>query len=382
MSDFNSSQPIRTENAGDVSVKVVDGTVTSQALNVDSSGRVSVKNLDGSGVAITSQANGAQRAMDVGVNVAGVQVDPRSIRALTSTDVVTAIQGTANTSANAWPHKITDGTNVAAVKAASTAAVASDPALVVAISPNNSLTVSNPSVGTTGTTPPTSASLAGGSVTTAAPTYTTGQMSPLSLSTGGLLRVDGSGVTQPVSGTVTANIGTSGSLALDATLTGGTQKTKLVDTGGTNVATIKAASTAAVATDTALVVAISPNNAMPVTVSVTGTEINDYNTTSALAAAATSNHDYSVTAAKTFKGRTLWASASGKMKIEVQTSPDNVTFTTKWVGFNSTANPNICIPLGELAFSISGATAKVRIIRTNKDSTAQDVYSTISGTEV
>jgi hypothetical protein len=35
---------------------------------------------------------------------------------------------------------------------------------------------------------------------------------------------------------------------------------KLVDTGGTNQAAIKAASTAAVATDTALVVAISPNN--------------------------------------------------------------------------------------------------------------------------
>jgi hypothetical protein len=52
------------------------------------------------------------------------------------------------------------------------------------------------------------------------------------------LKVDGSGATQPVSGTVTANIGTSGSLALDATLTGGTQKTKLVDSGGTNVATV------------------------------------------------------------------------------------------------------------------------------------------------
>jgi hypothetical protein len=37
-----------------------------------------------------------------------------------------------------------------------------------------------------------------GAVTTAAPTYTTGQSSPLSLTTGGLLRVDGSGVTQPV----------------------------------------------------------------------------------------------------------------------------------------------------------------------------------------
>jgi len=41
--------------------------------------------------------------------------------------------------------------------------------------------------------------------------------------------------------TVTANIGTTNGLALDATLTGGTQKTKLVDSGGTYVATVSAA---------------------------------------------------------------------------------------------------------------------------------------------
>lgn len=45
-------------------------------------------------------------------------------------------------------------------------------------------------------------------VTTSAPTYTTGQTAPLSLTTGAGLRVDGSGTTQPVSGTVTANQGT------------------------------------------------------------------------------------------------------------------------------------------------------------------------------
>lgn len=54
------------------------------------------------------------------------------------------------------------------------------------------------------------------------------------------LKVDGSAVIQPISGTITANIGTSGSLALDATITGGTQKSKLVDSGGTNVATVSA----------------------------------------------------------------------------------------------------------------------------------------------
>ncbi len=78
---------------------------------------------------------------------------------------VTANQGTANTLANKWPVQHTDGTNVqptmdavarkafvsltdgtngpAAVKPASTAAVATDPALVVAISPNNSITTSS-----------------------------------------------------------------------------------------------------------------------------------------------------------------------------------------------------------------------------------------------
>lgn len=46
-------------------------------------------------------------------------------------------QGAANGSvANAWPTKLTDGTNTTAVKAASTAPVATDPAAVVSLSPN------------------------------------------------------------------------------------------------------------------------------------------------------------------------------------------------------------------------------------------------------
>lgn len=60
------------------------------------------------------------------------------------------------------------------------------------------------------------------------------------VSAAGALKVDNSAVTQPVSGAVTANIGTSGSLALDATLTGGAQKTKIVDSGGSNVAAVSA----------------------------------------------------------------------------------------------------------------------------------------------
>jgi hypothetical protein len=120
-----------------------------------------------------------------------------------------------------------------------------------------SISASNPSVSTTGSAPPASATYIGGSVTTAAPSYTTGQMSALSLTTAGALRIDGSAVTQPVSGTVTSNQGTANTLA-------NAWSTKITDATNGPVA-VKAASTAAAATDPALVVAVSPNNSVAVT---------------------------------------------------------------------------------------------------------------------
>lgn len=81
---------------------------------VTQSGNWSTRTQDGSGNAITSQVSGAQRAIDVGINVSGVQVDPRAIRALTSADVVTANAGTnLNTSALA----LESGGNLAAIAA-------------------------------------------------------------------------------------------------------------------------------------------------------------------------------------------------------------------------------------------------------------------------
>lgn len=94
MSDFNSALPVRTENNGDVAAKIVDSTNPAQGLSVDAAGKIHTKLNDGAGTEITSQVNGAQQALDVGINVAGVQIDPRQVRALTATDVVTAEQGT------------------------------------------------------------------------------------------------------------------------------------------------------------------------------------------------------------------------------------------------------------------------------------------------
>lgn len=90
-----------------------------------------------------------------------------------------------------------------------------------------------------------------GAVTTGSPTYTTAQTSPLSLTTAGALRVDGSAVTQPVSGTVTTtssgyisantptdneytstNITTAAYVQLVASLTTTTQEVEIFDSSG------------------------------------------------------------------------------------------------------------------------------------------------------
>lgn len=127
----------------------------------------------------------------------------------------------------------------------------------------------------------------------------------------------------------------------------------------------------------------SSSNPMPVVaVESEGDEINNYNTAAAVAAAATSNHDYTVTALKTFILTQIEATASGKAKIEVQIESGVATnvFATRFVKFNSTPNPNMGITLKEPISVAAGV--RVRVIRTNKDNQAQDLYSTISGHEV
>lgn len=129
--------------------------------------------------------------------------------------------------------------------------------------------------------------------------------------------------------------------------------------------------------------AFSPSNPLPVTsVDSEGTEVNNYQTNAAVAAGATSNHDYTVTALTTLKLSQIHASASGKAKIEVQveTGVATGTFTTRFVQFNSTSDPNMIVDIKENITVAAGV--RVRVIRTNKDNQAQDLYSTICGHEI
>ena len=128
----------------------------------------------------------------------------------------------------------------------------------------------------------------------------------------------------------------------------------------------------------------TPANPLPVvfTSDLAGDEVVNFDQASAIAKDASDNHDYTVTASKTFLIEELWITGSGKMKAEVQleTAAASGVFDTVWVAFNSTSAPNIRIPSERVAKQVAGAI--IRIIRTNLDNQPQDLYSTITGLEI
>lgn len=107
-----------------------------------------------------------------------------------------------------------------------------------------------------------------------------------------------------------------------------------------------------------------------------GNEVCNYDT-STVAGGDPDNHDYAVAGA-TFMLKSVIAASSGGMKFEVQVGPVG-TLAPKAVGFIPKAggtsqiffDPPVEVPVA--------ATGTVRVIRTNRESSSQDVYSTIEG---
>jgi hypothetical protein len=126
--------------------------------------------------------------------------------------------------------------------------------------------------------------------------------------------------------------------------------------------------------------AYSLSNPMPVTIVPVpgeGTEIHSFDAGSGdVAAGATANHDY-VCSADSLINK-VWASASGKIKVEVQINALGAgSFVTKAVAFNSTSNPNIEInftPVLDVA-----NTDVIRIVLTNLDKQPFAIYTTLLG---
>jgi hypothetical protein len=356
MSDYNSSLPVRTENAGDIQSILVDGTITSRKLTVNADGSIntnttlsatdldirdlshtqdSVKVGDGTdflaiaadgSIAITD--NGGSLTVDGSVTVSATNLDIRDLSH--SQDSI----------------KIGDGTDFLAVAADGSIAITDN---------GGSLTVD-------------------GSVTVSATDLDVRDLSHtqdsikigdgsdfLAIAADGSIAITDNGGSLTVDGSVT--VSATDLDIRDLSAASDSVKSQIADGSGNYY---------------------SASNPVPVTISNNnlGDEVNDYSTASAIAAAATSNHDYTVTAGKTLLLAQIEASASGKAKIEVQIESGVASgvFNSRFVMFNSTANPNMQLEL-KAPISVS-AGVRVRVIRTNKDNQSQDLYSTISGQEV
>lgn len=114
---------------------------------------------------------------------------------------------------------------------------------------------------------------------------------------------------------------------------------------------------------------------------VSGVEVHDFNTAVDVGSGSTSNHDYSVVN-NTFLLKSIIASGSGNVKFEVQVGPI-ASLSTVAVGFLNGRqgdtkqiifDPPIEVP-------VTG-TGTVRVVRTNRQGIATDVYSTIIGSDI
>jgi len=339
MSDFNSSLPVRTELPGDVIVKVADATVPAQQLTINPDGSVNITD------------NGGSLTVD-----GTVELGATTLAALESITV--------QNPAGAGAVNIQDGGNSITVDAvnldirdlvfatdkvdASGSTVALDAGTLAAL---ESITVQNPSGAGA-----VNIQDGGNSITVDA---TDLDIRNLAASQDNVAISDGTD-------TLAVNADGSINSVVTATnldirdLTHVSDSVKIGD-----------------GTDFLAVNADGSINVVPQ--EDPGTERVNYNTAAAVAGGATSNHDFLFT-----NGGRLYevlATASGKLKAEVQIETGSATgvFNTVAVRFNSTATPDCDMILSKYATIPTGA--RVRVIRTNKENQAQDVYSTIVGIE-
>lgn len=113
---------------------------------------------------------------------------------------------------------------------------------------------------------------------------------------------------------------------------------------------------------------------------ITSTEVHSYDTTAAVASDASDNHDYTVTGT-TFLLKSVIAAFSGGGKVEIQTGPV-ATLVTRAVAFVPKEGGHVQLNFDPPIEVPVTSTGTVRVIRTNRQGQAQDVYSTIIGNDI
>lgn len=365
MADFASSLPVRTQTNGDIVAKLCDGTTNTQLLKINSDGTIDSRIYDVAGTGLTSTTVTTHQALDVNVvagSSSGAVADESTFTYGTS--MQTPVGGVFNTSVTAltsgqtgafsctatraiWTnlrnssgtelgdtaaHKIfvqpTDGTNNQAYTAAGEAKV--------------DVTASAAFGSASGGTAATSSDLVGGIYNSSAPTLTNGQQASLQLTVSGNLKTD-----------LTTIVGSA--------------------PGATNALPTQIATSGAF---------VSETNPLPVTIGVAGTNQNYYTDSSAVASTSSVTQSTTVGGATGFYLQSVATTSSGKNKaiIQVETASGSGTFNIVAALFNSTATPNSVFNLPTPRLVPTGA--RVQIIMTNLDLTAQDLYSTVSGYQI
>ena len=105
---------------------------------------------------------------------------------------------------------------------------------------------------------------------------------------------------------------------------------------------------------------------------ITG-EVHSYDATST---ATTTNHDYTVSATMLVKG--IECAASGAAKFELLVGPV-ATLVAKWTGLIPKQGGTISVKFDPPIEVPAASTGTVRVLRTNRESQAQSIYTTIIG---
>lgn len=375
MSDFNSSLPVRTQSNGDVVAFLADGSVSSQLLAIDSSGRITIKLDDGVGNPINSQTISATQWLQV-VSPSSGPAAPGTASAFSnlaggiynSSPITLTTGQQSSIQLSAAGHLLVDATvvfpydtNYGAVGATT---------LRTAAQIGNAAGAADFNFGTIGAQSLRVAAEVGNA--TGIADYNFGAASAQTLRSASLIGNS--------TGSADFNYGAIGAQSIRvASQIGNATGGASFNAGATGAQTLRVASNLYDSTGTPF----SASNPLPVTIdSASGTPVTDYKDAAAIAAAATDNHDYTVTAGKTLYLDQVESSGSGKAKmlLQIETGVATGVFTPYFAQFNSTGTPNMTLKLSNARAVAAGV--RVRVSMTNRDLVAQDLYSTICGTEI
>ena len=268
--------------------------------------------------------------LEVQLRSAGVEIDPRQIRALTSADAVDVSDRAARLLGVVYG-SYSDNSLLAAVKLGTLPARAN----------------------------------------AAVPLWTEGNSTPLSVDLAGALRVSGEAV-GGIAQTQVRNALDAAWVNVGVGAESGSILHMPVRVQGTGANVVEPMNTTPVGTEYAL-----PVRNIPSGIIAPSNPIIDYHVTTGLGRGSSSTHTY--TATGNLRISSIEVSASGAMKIEIRTG-NSGSETTKLVAFTSETNLTAQLRFHEELQLTAGQ--RIQVILTNRESQTMDVYSTVLGFNV